>query len=313
MAQTVLYLLLLQVYCFAIFVAVTEGTTTNRSLATTSSTADNFKNLLRELKTLNSRVDNLETERDARNGICKILGKPCGDCLCHEDYSLSNKYFCDCRERSVRRDCKDHHEQGERTNGLYKIHKNLPSTTIQVYCDQTTDGGGWTVIQRRMDGSENFYRNWTEYKSGFGHLHREHWIGNQNIYLLTAQAFWKGSELRFDMVYKRQSRMWYAKYSSFEVDNEATGYELHVSGYTGDVSDYFRYNNGMKFTTYDRDNDLYASIQCAKHSFGAWWYNKCGYVNLNSQYDRFEKEGSYKRFDWVGNRLIFSEMKIRRK
>ena len=169
MAQTVLYLLLLQVYCFAIFVAVTEGTTTNRSLATTSSTADNFKNLLRELKTLNSRVDNLETERDARNGICKILGKPCGDCLCHEDYSLSNKYFCDCRERSVRRDCKDHHEQGERTNGLYKIHKNLPSTTIQVYCDQTTDGGGWTVIQRRMDGSENFYRNWTEYKSGFGH------------------------------------------------------------------------------------------------------------------------------------------------
>ena len=107
--------------------------------------------------------------------------------------------------------------------------------------------------------------------------------------------------------------MWYAKYSSFEVDNEATGYELHVSGYSGDVGDYFGHNNGMKFTTYDRDNDVFKT-NCAKNSYGAWWYKSCTYVNPNGQYDRFEQQSSYdKRLGWYTNRLIFSEMKIRRK
>ena len=163
-----------------------------------------------------------------------------------------------------------------------------------------------------MDGTESFYRNWAEYKSVFGYLQREHWLGNQNIYLLTAQAFLKGSEVRFDIVFKRESRMRYAKYSSFKVDNEAAGYKLHVSGYSGDAGDYFNYNNGYKFSTYDKDNDA-SSTECAKDK-GAWWYGNCSHVNLNSHYDRLEQLQGEKRFVWYSsNRLIFSEMKIRRK
>ena len=198
-------------------------------------------------------------------------------CLCVEDYNLLEKYFCDCRVQQTRRDCKEHYLQGERINGLYKINKNINGRVIQVFCDQTTDGGGWTVIQRRMDGSENFFRNWTEYKTGFGQLHREHWLGNENIYLLTAQAFFKGSEVRFDMLAKGESSMEWAKYSSFDVDNEATGYELHVSGHSGNVRGgyKFTYHDGMKFTTYDRDNDSYQPKNCARFRFGAWWYKGC--------------------------------------
>ena len=36
-----------------------------------------------------------------------------------------------------------------------------------------TDGGGWSVIQRRIDGSIDFYRNWTDYTEGFGNLSGE--------------------------------------------------------------------------------------------------------------------------------------------
>ena len=78
-----------------------------------------------------------------------------------------------------------------------------------------------------MDASENFYRSWVEYKLGFGQLRREHWLGNENIFHLTSQAFLKGSELRFDMLVKGASTMEWAKYSNFNVNNEASGYKLH--------------------------------------------------------------------------------------
>lgn len=54
----------------------------------------------------------------------------------------------------------------------------------KVYCDLQSDGGGWTVIQRRKEPvltQEDFEKTWQEYSSGFGTLHDSHWLGTLHI------------------------------------------------------------------------------------------------------------------------------------
>ena len=53
---------------------------------------------------------------------------------------------------------------------------------LDVRCDtDTTPGKGWTV-----DGSVHFYKNWIDYKNGFGNLSKEFWLGLDKIHRLTA-------------------------------------------------------------------------------------------------------------------------------
>ncbi|XP_077972599.1 uncharacterized protein LOC120339625 [Styela clava] len=60
--------------------------------------------------------------------------------------------------------------------GVFDIYRN--NNKYEVYCDLTTDGGKWTVFQRRLDGTESFDRGWEEYAGGFGRKTGEFWLGN---------------------------------------------------------------------------------------------------------------------------------------
>ena len=85
---------------------------------------------------------------------------------------------------AVFRDCKDAYENGKRKSGIYHINPD-GTGLFSTYCDMQSDGGGWTVIQRRRDGSVNFYRNWKDYVMGFGDLNGEYWLGLEKIHLET--------------------------------------------------------------------------------------------------------------------------------
>ena len=166
-----------------------------------------------------------------------------------------------------------------------------------------SDDGGWTVFQRRMDGSVNFYREWNDYQEGFGNLNYEHWLGLDKLHRLTAAG---GCGLRVE-VEGNSNNKGYAKYSSFQIANAASLYTLTVSGYSGTAGDYLAYQNGMKFTTKDRDNDA-KNLNCAAYGSGAWWYRDCFLSNLNGVY------GHTYMFWGKGNTyrpVKFSEMKLR--
>ena len=180
--------------------------------------------------------------------------------------------------------------------------------SFTVYCDMRTDGGGWTVFQRRQDGSVDFYRGWNDYKSGFGQLTAEFWLGNDKIHRLTTS---RPSSLRVELEDWNGVRV-YAKYGRFSIGDEQPQYRLEVSSYSGTAGDSLTWHNNLAFTTKDRDNDRW-SKNCAVYWTGAWWYKDCHQSKLNGKYMGNKNDDRGVR--WVHFRsplsLKFTEMKLR--
>ena len=120
------------------------------------------------------------------------------------------------------------YNSGERISGVYTIDPD-GSGAFDVFCDQTTAGGGWTVFQKRLDGSVNFYRGWNDYKQGFGNLNGEFWLGLEKMYRLTRRGRYK---LRVDLE-DTSGNTAYAEYDMFAVTSERTKYQLGIGSYSG--------------------------------------------------------------------------------
>ncbi|XP_037815299.1 ryncolin-4-like [Lucilia sericata] len=121
---------------------------------------------------------------------------------------------------------------------------------------------GWTPIQRRLDGSENFYRNWSDYQQGFGDKHKEFFIGLEPLHQLTKT---KGPQELLIVLGDHDKHIAYAKYNNFIVGSEADLYELKDLGsYVGSAGDALSEQVGKKFTTLDQDNDGSKLHNCAK-------------------------------------------------
>ncbi|XP_036396360.1 microfibril-associated glycoprotein 4-like [Megalops cyprinoides] len=190
-------------------------------------------------------------------------------------------------------DCEDVYLNGSTQSGVYTIFPAGQPTPVQVFCDmdckESENGGRWTVIQRRMDGSVNFYRPWEQYRNGFGNVSGEYWLGLENIFLLT----WaKKYELRVDMEDFDEGKV-HAQYSSFSIDPEPEDYTLHVGDYIdGGAGDALRYHNGRRFSTIDKNPTGYYSYYhygyrygyCAERLHGGFWFGSCGNANPNGLY-----------------------------
>lgn len=156
------------------------------------------------------------------------------------------------------------------------------SSKQYAHCDMDTEGGKWLVIQRRINGSVDFYRNWTDYVYGFGDLDGEFWYGLENIHCLTTRD---AVELRIEIGNgTTPSIVW--TYQLFQVGGAETNYRLTIGQGqgVGNGVDSMDYHNNRPFSTRDRDNDAF-NRNCATIYGGAWWYGGCFRSNLNGKYE----------------------------
>nr|CBM41041.1 fibrinogen-related protein 2 [Mytilus galloprovincialis] len=189
-------------------------------------------------------------------------------------YAADNNRPLDCGDIDIKRG-----------SGVYKIYpEGSGQAGFNVYCDMDSENvdGGWTVIQRRLNGEEYFFRGWRDYKEGFGTLQGEHWLGNAKLNILTSQANY---ELLIRMK-TFENENGYARYSDFKVDDDASKFKMTLSksSFTGNVGDSFGYHSGYKFSTKDQDNDVYTPGGCAVNHKAGWWYGSCHASNLNGLY-----------------------------
>ncbi|KAF7244108.1 Fibrinogen beta chain, partial [Varanus komodoensis] len=207
------------------------------------------------------------------------------------------------------KECEDIIRKGAETSQLYLVQPDPFFKPYRVYCDMTTDNGGWLLIQNRQDGSVGFGRTWDAYKKGFGNIASsggknycdtpgEYWLGNEKINQITKlgpteilieMEDWAGTKVK-------------AQYGRFGIQSEANKYQLSVSDYKGTAGNALldgahqltgenrtmTIHNGMFFSTFDRDNDGWITPdpkkQCSKEDGGGWWYNRCHSSNPNGRY-----------------------------
>ncbi|XP_052889938.1 microfibril-associated glycoprotein 4-like [Anopheles moucheti] len=168
--------------------------------------------------------------------------------------------------------------------GVYFM-KPDPSKNVsfEVARDLTNNhgfGSNWIVFQRRFNGSVNFYRNWTEYKQGFGDLRGEHWLGLDKLHSIVKT----GQHELLIVMEDFDGVIAFAHYDDFKIGDESEKYKIKSLGqYTGTAGDSFSYHKDEVFSTYDQDNDR-AGANCAKSFVGAWWFYKCHRCHLNGEY-----------------------------
>ncbi|XP_063956977.1 microfibril-associated glycoprotein 4-like isoform X2 [Lytechinus pictus] len=191
-------------------------------------------------------------------------------CLCPGGTTGSN-----CESRFS--ECDDLFTAGYLQSGVYDICVMVSDgslcTPVPVYCDM--DSYGWTLIQRRFDGSVNFNRTWADYKTGFGNVSAEFWLGNDVIHHMTKSGT---STLR--VVLELDGNGLHAVYKRFSVADEKSGYQLSFVRYSGSAGDAMRPLDGLRFSTLDWDQDLSNRTNCAL-KYGGFWYAECDNVKLN--------------------------------
>lgn len=157
----------------------------------------------------------------------------------------------------------DIQERNEKLSNLYNVlNKFVP-------------GNGWTVIQQRINGNENFNRTWEDYRKGFGRYDGDFFLGLDKIHSLTSA---QPHMLSVYLVLSNGDTK-YAQYDNFAITDDANLYRLTLGEFSGNVmNDTLSMHTREPFSTYDKDNDDVNIRNCAADYGAGFWFTGCGHV-----------------------------------
>lgn len=165
--------------------------------------------------------------------------------------------------------CLDYFQEGYASDGVYSI--KVGTKWRNVYCDMVR--GGWTVFQKRIDGSVDFNQYWNQYVDGFGNPETDYWLGLGALHEMT----FGGVEMRM-IGFDYSGVEMEIRQDGFSVGDAASKFKL-TSGYYTELrnsdSDVFEVINGIMFSARDSDNDSTNATHCAYMVGTGWWFDSC--------------------------------------
>ena len=128
----------------------------------------------------------------------------------------------------------------------------------------------------------SFERCWNEYAAGFGDVDGNFWLGLEAMHDLTSA---QPMSLQIDVVPFNIPAV-SIPYQQIHVGDAASEYLLTITSDNPGYSTLYNslnFHSGIKFSTYDRENDN-SSSHCAERYRAGWWFSACYRLHLNGVY-----------------------------
>ncbi|XP_070175362.1 microfibril-associated glycoprotein 4-like isoform X2 [Littorina saxatilis] len=173
------------------------------------------------------------------------------------------------------KDCDGWQEAGY-PNGVYWVRPSLNTEAFRVRCSMEWNR---TVIMSRTSNTLDFNRSWVDYRDGFGDVEGDHWLGLENIRLLSQPQPYPCLVIQFTL---SNFSFYIARYLGFGLSDETGNYALdfHESKcLSPPMGDCLGSVKGKPFSTYDADHDDDGGGSCAALHQSGWWFGGCTMCN----------------------------------
>ncbi|EEC05776.1 ixoderin B, putative, partial [Ixodes scapularis] len=167
---------------------------------------------------------------------------------------------------------------GKSRSGEYTI-SPLPDIALTVSCDMDSDGGGWTVIQRRgmyEPAGNNFEKTFKEYEDGFHIIegHTSTGLASRKVVTSWHMVWFPGGENSIPVTSPFVSYL----ISLYRITLQIMKIRYSCV-YKSSCYDALSSHNGYPFSV--KKNGQHSGDRCVSQISGGWWFNGCIHSNLN--------------------------------